>query len=232
MSLHGKSLFASAMIHGSLVAVMAGVVFLPGVKTNDAAAGDAGPDSFCALVIEAPAAPATAEPDIASVPPEMEIAPPVIESAGLDLVATTLPAQPAVLKMSAPASIGALPAIASAPVRGTAPRASGKAGARRDGGGGGGAAGHVYTPAKYLSTPRPRFPASITGGGVTALIIFSVSIDAGGRTIAVTLRKSCGRQDVDACAERAVRDWRFSPARLDGVAVPARLEVPIRLALK
>lgn len=232
MSLHGKSLFASALIHGSLVAVMAGVVILPGVKTNDAAAGDTGPDSFCALVIEAPADPADPQPDVASLPPEPEIAQPVVESVGLDLNANTQPAPLAVLKMSAPASIGALPAIASAPVRVSASKASGKAGARRGGGSGGVAANHVYTPAKYLSTPRPRFPASAVGGGVSALIVLSVSIDVSGRPTAVTLRKGCGRPELDECAERAVREWRFSPARLDDTAVPTRLEVPIRFALK
>ena len=56
-------------------------------------------------------------------------------------------------------------------------------------------------------------------------------VDENGRPVKIAVRRSSGHDVLDAAALRAVRNWRFEPARLDGKPVDAKLEVPVRFAL-
>ncbi len=95
----------------------------------------------------------------------------------------------------------------------------------------GSAGGQAYTPARYASCPPPAFPAEARKARLAGTALLLVQIDARGRPLNVTLQRTSGHAILDMAALRAVRGWRFEPARRDGNPVDARLEVPVRFAL-
>ncbi len=223
MTLSGKSLFASTLLHGSLVAVMAGVVLYPAVKMTDAPASSEDSGAGWSLVIEQPAE--AAESPSAEVAPE--VTPPIRIATPTVLATPTLP----VTDIIATTAMGALPVIAAAPSFAMKPRAKTGGKSRVGSGAGSGNRSAIYTPASYLSTPRPSFPATAKSARISGTVILSVSLDDSGHPIAVNVRTSSGHPELDEAALRAVRAWRFHPAKLDERPVPTRLEVPVRFAL-
>lgn len=133
-------------------------------------------------------------------------------------VAPTPPAAPAnpapvVAAATVPAPIEVLP--------GSAPDASGVAGAGGDDG-----------QLAYLAAPAPPYPRDALRKHQQGTVLLEVLVDAQGRPRAVTLLRSSGYPSLDAVARRHVlRHWRFQPALRDGVAVPARGRVPVRFAI-
>jgi protein TonB len=106
--------------------------------------------------------------------------------------------------------------------------AAGSGGSRNRPGTGG---GQAYTAARYASCPPPVFPAEARKTRLSGTVLLLVQIDEHGRPLSIDLRKTSGHAILDTAALRAVRAWRFEPARRDGKPVDARLEIPIRFAL-
>lgn len=133
-------------------------------------------------------------------------------------------------------SITALPSFAldgNGTATDTAPavvrKVSSKGGGSRNHTGTGG--GQAYAPARYASCPPPVFPAEARKARLSGTVLLLVQIDEHGRPLSINLRKTSGHAILDTAALRAVRAWRFEPARRDGKPVDARLEIPIRFAL-
>lgn len=118
---------------------------------------------------------------------------------------------------------------AAAATPAVARKASGKGSGNRDRAGAGG--GQSYTPARYSSCPPPVFPAEARKARLSGTALLLVQIDERGRPVSIILRRTSGHTILDTAALRAVRAWRFEPARRDGKPVDARLEIPIRFAL-
>ena len=91
--------------------------------------------------------------------------------------------------------------------------------------------GKAYAPARYASCPPPVFPAEARKARLSGTVLLLVQIDERGRPLSITLRQTSGHTLLDIAALRAVRGWRFEPARRDGKPVDTRLEIPIRFAL-
>jgi protein TonB len=91
--------------------------------------------------------------------------------------------------------------------------------------------GQAYAPARYASCPPPVFPTEARKARLSGTVLLLVQIDDRGRPLSITLRRTSGHAILDTAALRAVRAWRFEPARRDGNPVDARLEIPIRFAL-
>ena len=91
--------------------------------------------------------------------------------------------------------------------------------------------GEAYIPARYAFCPPPAFPAQARKARLSGTALVLVRIDALGRPLSVTLQRTSGHTILDTAALSAVRNWRFEPARRDGIPVDARLEVPVRFAL-
>jgi protein TonB len=102
------------------------------------------------------------------------------------------------------------------------------------GGGEGGAAaagGGARREAEPLDTPPPPYPPSARRRGLEGRVVLDLTIDAGGRTVAVALVRSSGVGSLDDAAREAVAGWRFRPAHRDGQPVESRRQVPIRFQL-
>jgi len=134
-------------------------------------------------------------------------------------------------------SVAALPSFAedgiskaeSHTASGAARKASAKTSGSRNRAGAAG--GQAYYPARYVFCPPPAFPAEARKARLTGTALVLVLIDARGRPLSITLQHSSGHAILDTAALRAVRGWRFEPARRDGNPVDAQLEIPVRFAL-
>ena len=88
--------------------------------------------------------------------------------------------------------------------------------------------GAIATPSR-LTYVEPRYPAAARAARVEGVVILEAVIDRVGRVTAVRILRS--QPLLDAAAEDAVRQWVYTPTRLNGVAVPVILTVTIRFEL-
>ena len=86
--------------------------------------------------------------------------------------------------------------------------------------------------ADYLSNPPPSYPRLSRRLREEGEVELRVRVDPAGQPVVVELARSSGSERLDEAALRAVRDWRFEPARRGGQAVEAWVRVPILFKLE
>lgn len=86
--------------------------------------------------------------------------------------------------------------------------------------------------ADYLRNPPPAYPPMSRRRGEQGEVLLLVSVSVEGRPEHVEIRRSSGHQRLDEAALRAVRQWRFVPARRGDRPVAANVVVPIEFRLK
>jgi protein TonB len=86
--------------------------------------------------------------------------------------------------------------------------------------------------AAYLANPPPVYPVLSRRMGEEGRVVLRVHVESDGRPSQVELREPSGFQRLDEAALRAVRGWRFVPARRGDEAVAAWVLVPINFTLK
>lgn len=86
--------------------------------------------------------------------------------------------------------------------------------------------------ADYLSNPPPSYPRLSRRLREEGEVELRVRVDPAGQPVVVELARSSGSGRLDEAALRAVRDWRFAPARRGGQAVEAWVRVPILFKLE
>jgi protein TonB len=76
--------------------------------------------------------------------------------------------------------------------------------------------------------PAPKYPPLSIRNGEEGTVLLLVKVDATGKPIDVTLKKSSGYRELDKNAMKHVlATWRFHPARHQGIAIPALALVPV-----
>lgn len=94
----------------------------------------------------------------------------------------------------------------------------------------------VHQPALYRSTylhnPEPPYPERSRELGEQGRVILQVRVSAEGRALQVEVIGHSHSRRLDEAARQAVADWRFIPARQDGVAIESSLQVPITFSLQ
>ena len=86
--------------------------------------------------------------------------------------------------------------------------------------------------ADYLKNPPPAYPPIAKRRGEEGKVLLRVLVSADGRAVTVDLQQSSGSVPLDEAALSAVRQWRFVPAKMDGLAVESRVQVPIIFRLE
>lgn len=100
---------------------------------------------------------------------------------------------------------------------------------RKDGGNGAGDS-PLGMPS-YSQTPLPAYPRVAKLRGWEGVTILRVEVREDGSVGRVELVRSSGHGVLDETAMKAVRAWRFEPARRGAAAVSCVIEVPIRFKL-
>ncbi|HEY0666047.1 MAG TPA: energy transducer TonB [Gallionella sp.] len=85
--------------------------------------------------------------------------------------------------------------------------------------------------AAYLNNPQPGYPLAARRMGWQGKVVIEVEVLADGTPGEVIVQQSSGREVLDDAALRAVRGWRFVPARVGGIAVTKRFQIPIAFNL-
>lgn len=83
----------------------------------------------------------------------------------------------------------------------------------------------------YLANPKPVYPLAARRRGAQGRVLVRVAVDALGRAGEVRIEQSSGDRALDEAALRAVRAWRFEPARRGRQAIAATALVPIQFQL-
>lgn len=86
--------------------------------------------------------------------------------------------------------------------------------------------------AAYLNNPRPAYPLLAIRQGAQGQVLLLVEVLTDGRAGRIELEKSSGHAALDAAAINAVRAWRFTPARKDGLLAAQTVSIPIQFNLK
>lgn len=86
--------------------------------------------------------------------------------------------------------------------------------------------------AAYLNNPAPAYPMLARRMGWQGKVLVSVEVLVDGNAGQVRLQQSSGYVALDAAAMKAVKNWRFSPARQAGQLVDKWFLIPIPFVLK
>lgn len=86
--------------------------------------------------------------------------------------------------------------------------------------------------ASYLDNPQPEYPLAARRMGWQGRVVLNVEVLADGSPGEVVVQQSSGRGVLDNAAQRAVRGWRFVPARRAGQAIAQKFLVPVIFSLK
>ena len=89
--------------------------------------------------------------------------------------------------------------------------------------------GNVKTPTK-IQDVRPVYPQEALDAQVSGLVILEAIIDTQGNVRTARVLRSIPM--LDEAALQAVRQWRFTPTVLDGVAVPVIMTVTVNFTLQ
>jgi periplasmic protein TonB len=83
-----------------------------------------------------------------------------------------------------------------------------------------------------LSNPQPEYPAAAKRRRQAGQVILLVQVSAGGVPMQVRVATGSGFELLDDAARDAVQNWKFVPARRNGQAIAAELQVPIMFQLE
>jgi periplasmic protein TonB len=165
------------------------------------------------------------------------VAPKALDQASFEVL-PTLPAQVRPRRKPEPPRAGAAPAgsaAGAAPTRNGShaavrPAIAADAPARPGRPPGGRRKAATFRPGS-AENPSPRYPRLARQRGWEGRVVLLVAVAAAGTPTAVQVETSSGFPTLDRAAIKAVRRWRFHPARLAGRPVPDTIRVPIRFQL-
>ena len=83
----------------------------------------------------------------------------------------------------------------------------------------------------YLNNPLPAYPPAARRMRLEGLAVVRALISAEGKVETLKLEKTSGSDLLDDAAQRAVKSWRFVPARLGTETVARWVDVPIQFRL-
>lgn len=86
--------------------------------------------------------------------------------------------------------------------------------------------------AAYLNNPVPGYPMVARRMGWQGKVVLNVEVLESGLPGEIKVHQSSGRDVLDNAAMQAVRGWKFTPARKNGVMVAKWFLVPIPFILK
>jgi periplasmic protein TonB len=106
-------------------------------------------------------------------------------------------------------------------------KAIGLPGSNSNASGGTGTSSSPRFGAAYLNNPAPVYPPIAKRLGEQGRVLLRVLVSPDGMAKEVSLHSSSGSESLDEAAIRAVRRWRFVPAKQGNNAVTAWVQVPI-----
>nr|WP_238925444.1 energy transducer TonB [Vibrio sp. S11_S32] len=83
-----------------------------------------------------------------------------------------------------------------------------------------------------MSPPtKPRYPRLAQRKGIEGTATYEIWLDKNGHQIKQTLLSSSGANLLDKAALDAIKKWKFTPQKVNGIAMAHRVQIPIRFKL-
>ncbi|SEO85531.1 energy transducer TonB [Propionispora vibrioides] len=83
----------------------------------------------------------------------------------------------------------------------------------------------------YISGPRPVYPLDARRAGQEGTVVLRTLVSTDGSAVDVVVLTSSGCASLDEAAMRAVKKWRFAPARYGSTAVESYYDVRVKFRL-
>jgi len=83
-----------------------------------------------------------------------------------------------------------------------------------------------------LKNRAPKYPKIARLNGWEGTVIVTVKVSVTGLAVEVKVKTSSGHRVLDQSAVRAVKKWKFIPARLGGLALESTIEIPVKFVLE
>jgi protein TonB len=83
----------------------------------------------------------------------------------------------------------------------------------------------------YFKNPPPIYPAYAKEQGWEGVVLLKVFVGKNGNSRVTRLLKSSGYKILDQAAMKAVRQWKFLPARTGPLSFASWIDIPIRFRL-
>ncbi len=122
-----------------------------------------------------------------------------------------------------------VPAI---PVPAQAPHSNAQSAAPSSGGVASAPTADADYKAAYLQNPKPPYPPLAFRARIEGKVVLIAEVQPDGRAGQVRILESSGNEMLDQSALTTVRQWKFTPARKDGVIVTQAVRIPITFSLK
>jgi len=94
-----------------------------------------------------------------------------------------------------------------------------------------GARGGTGSAVRARYNPKPPYPAEARRLGQQGRVMLEVQVSADGRPTSVSVKRSSGFPILDSAAVQGVREWTFEPARIGGLPIASRADVPVNFSL-
>jgi TonB family protein len=82
-----------------------------------------------------------------------------------------------------------------------------------------------------LRDANPDYPDHLREAGVEGTVTLAFTVDERGRVTDVSVSRSSGSRELDACAVRAIKRFRYKPAEQGGQPRPFRMSKPFAFRL-
>ena len=84
----------------------------------------------------------------------------------------------------------------------------------------------------YLKNPPPAYPETARRLGQEGLVVLAVNVSRDGAPDSVEIKQSSGYALLDESAVKAVKRWKFQPAKIGSLSIESKVEIPIRYQLE
>jgi protein TonB len=229
------------------------VAALPGGSAGAHAAADKpapAPEETATEAAREPAVPEKPEPEpvepakTEAVPEPVEKDAPILPAADAPAETVVRPKPPAQPEAARKLEEAARPKLADKPPAKPAPARKAAPDTARDSGTAGPSGAAADTPEVAAiertapgfavgsgANPLPDYPYRARRLGQQGRVVLRVAVSPNGMPVEVEVARSSGHDNLDDAALDTVRQWRFTPAQIGGVAVAGTVEVPITFRL-
>ncbi|MCF8777598.1 energy transducer TonB [Vibrio sp. IRLE0018] len=90
----------------------------------------------------------------------------------------------------------------------------------------------IEKPSFMQKPVQPKYPRVAQKRGIEGTALFEIWLDEQGHLVKLLLINSSGAQVLDDAAQKAIKQWRFSPHSENGIKMPSRVKVPVRFSLE